>query len=114
MWDGGHGRAEQTRGARIRRLVRELSHGEPDGESGRACAGWRRLPDQMERIDGGRLFELVRTTMPQDGPGSLSPASTADVLAFMLNRNKFPGGKTELPADLDGLKTIRIDPSKKH
>jgi len=62
----------------------------------------------------GELFELVRATMPQDGPGSLSPAQYADVIAFMLNKNKFPGGKTELPADLDGLKTIRIDASKKH
>ena len=26
----------------------------------------------------------------------------ADVLAFMLNKNKFPAGKIELPADLDG------------
>lgn len=62
----------------------------------------------------GELLELVRTTMPQDGPGSLSPAQYADVLAFMLNKNKFPGGKIELPADLDGLKTIRIDALKKH
>jgi len=62
----------------------------------------------------GELFELVRATMPQDGPGSLSPAQYADVIAFMLNKNKFPGGKTELPVDPDGLKTIRIDPSKKH
>ena len=52
--------------------------------------------------------------MPQDGPGSLSPAQYADVLAFMLNKNKFPRGRIELPADLDGLRTIRIDPSKKH
>jgi mono/diheme cytochrome c family protein len=62
----------------------------------------------------GDLFELVRTTMPQDGPGSLSPAQYADVLAFMLNKNKFPGGNTELPADFEGLKTIRIEPAKKH
>jgi len=74
-------------------------------------------PDFLTKWNGsmvGDLFELVRTTMPQDGPGSLSPAQYADVLAFMLNRNKFPGGKIELPADLDGLRTIRIDPSKKH
>ena len=50
----------------------------------------------------------------KDGPGSLSPDQYADVLAFMLEKNKFPAGKTELPADLDGLKTIRIDSSKKH
>jgi hypothetical protein len=36
------------------------------------------------------------------------------VLAFMLDKNKFPGGKTELPADFDGLKTIRIEPLKQH
>jgi cytochrome c len=62
----------------------------------------------------GDLFELVRSTMPQDGPGSLSPAQYADVVAFMLNKNKFPAGATDLPADLEGLKTIRIEPSKKN
>jgi hypothetical protein len=36
------------------------------------------------------------------------------VVAFMLNKNKFPAGATDLPADLEGLKTIRIEPSKKN
>jgi len=74
-------------------------------------------PDFLTKWNGamvGDLFELVRTTMPQDGPGSLSPAQYADVLAFILNRNKFPEGKTELPSDIDELKTIRLDTSKKH
>jgi mono/diheme cytochrome c family protein len=73
-------------------------------------------PDFLTKWNGAmvsELFELVRTTMPQDGPGSLSPAQYADVLAFMLDKNKFPGGTTELPADPAGLKTIRIEASKK-
>jgi hypothetical protein len=46
--------------------------------------------------------------MPQSSPGSLTPAQTADLLAYMLSVSKYPAGDTELPADRDKLKTIQI------
>ena len=55
------------------------------------------------------LFARIRTTMPATKPGSLSPAETAQVIAFLLESNKFPAGKTALPTDPVQLKTIRID-----
>src|SRR5207249_7973521 len=61
----------------------------------------------------GELFEQIRQTMPQDGPGSLTSAQYADVLAFLLKKNKFPEGNTELASEYDALKTIRIDAAKK-
>ena len=61
----------------------------------------------------GELFEQIRQTMPQDSPGSLTSAQYADVLAFILKKNKFPEGKTELASEFDPLKSIRIDASKK-
>jgi len=73
--------------------------------------------DFLTKLNGSMLsdlFERIRTTMPQDGPGSLSSTQYADVVAFMLNKNNFPGGTTDLPDDLDALKAIRIEPSKKH
>jgi cytochrome c len=73
--------------------------------------------DFLTKLNGSMVSDLldrVRTTMPQDSPGSLSSPQYTDVVAFMLNKNKFPAGTTELPADFDELKTIRIEPSKKH
>jgi mono/diheme cytochrome c family protein len=73
--------------------------------------------DFLTKLNGSMLsdlFDRIRTTMPQDGPGSLSSAQYADVVAFMLNKNNFPAGTADLPADIDALKTIHIEPSKKH
>lgn len=41
------------------------------------------------------LSENIRTTMPADRPGSLSPAANADVVAFVLASNKFRAGALE-------------------
>ncbi len=64
-------------------------------------------------MTAGDLFEQIRQTMPQDAPGTLTPAQYADVLTFVLNKNKFPNGKSELAPDFDALKSIKIEPSKK-
>lgn len=56
----------------------------------------------------GELFELVRTTMPQDSPGRLSGAQSAEVLAFILRRNGFRPGASPLSSDLTALRETRI------
>jgi S-disulfanyl-L-cysteine oxidoreductase SoxD len=42
----------------------------------------------------GDLVNRIRTTMPQNQPGAMSRAQTADVLAFILQSGKFPAGST--------------------
>ena len=56
------------------------------------------------------LFDYISTAMPLGRPGSLSPATNADILAFILKSNNFPAGTKELSAD--GLKAIRFDAVK--
>ena len=55
------------------------------------------------------LFTRIRTTMPAIKPGSLTPAETSQLVAYILDANTFPSGKTELPADPGPLKAIHID-----
>jgi mono/diheme cytochrome c family protein len=43
----------------------------------------------------GDLFERIQTTMPADAPGTLKPAETADVIAFLLSKASFPAGDAE-------------------
>jgi S-disulfanyl-L-cysteine oxidoreductase SoxD len=57
----------------------------------------------------GDLFDRIRTTMPMDRPGSITPQQNADVIAFMLKANQHPAGKTELPTTVTPLKTIKIE-----
>jgi S-disulfanyl-L-cysteine oxidoreductase SoxD len=54
------------------------------------------------------LFERIRISMPQDNPGSLGRAQTADVVAYLLSVNKAPAGQSELSGDTDVLGTIKI------
>ena len=44
-----------------------------------------------------------------DRPGTLSRQQNADVIAFILEANSWPAGKTELPSQLAALKAIRIE-----
>jgi len=60
----------------------------------------------------GDLFERIRLTMPQDDPGRLSRQQDADIVAYVLNVNKYPQGKAELPLESEMLKQIRFDAPK--
>ena len=55
------------------------------------------------------LFEQIKEKMPKNDPGSLSPEQTAELVSYILKINKVPPGKTDLPADIDPLKDIRIE-----
>jgi mono/diheme cytochrome c family protein len=60
------------------------------------------------------LFEKIKTTMPASAPGSLTPEQTADVVAFILSTNHYPGGATELTADAAPQKKTPLgDPPQK-
>ena len=54
------------------------------------------------------LYDKVQRTMPQSAPGSLTPAQTTDLLAYMLSVNKYAAGDEELPVDREKLKTIQM------
>ena len=56
----------------------------------------------------GDLAERIRTTMPADGPGSLSRQQYVDILTFLLAKDGFPAGQTELPTTDEDLKQLKI------
>ena len=54
----------------------------------------------------GDLFIIVKQTMPQDKPASLSDQEYAEIVAFLLKSNKYPAGEQPLepnPAALKGI-----------
>jgi mono/diheme cytochrome c family protein len=63
---------------------------------------------QWDNTALGELFVRIRTTMPSDRPNSLSAQRYRDIVAFILQANKFPAGEKELDADLDALKQVLI------
>ena len=50
----------------------------------------------------------IRTTMPQGAPASLSPQAYIDIVSYMLQKNDFPAGDTELSPDPAELESIMI------
>jgi mono/diheme cytochrome c family protein len=55
------------------------------------------------------FFDRMRTGMPMEKPGSLSPAEYAAILAYMLQLNQYPVGVTELPSEEAALSQIRFE-----
>lgn len=58
----------------------------------------------------GELFGYIRETMPQDAPGTLTAAQTAEIVAHVLRGNRLPAGETPLPEDEEALDGIPFDP----
>ena len=54
------------------------------------------------------LFSFIRDMMPQGSANIVSDDSKADILAYILQRNSFPPGKTALTANVARLDTIQI------
>ena len=59
------------------------------------------------------LFETVKRSMPKDNPGSLNTRAYVDVVAYLLQANKFPSGSKDLSLNTDALAQIVIEKSKK-
>ena len=55
------------------------------------------------------LFDLLRTTMPDDNPGGLTAQQYKDIVAYILKTNGIPAGTDSLPGDPEALRLIKID-----
>jgi S-disulfanyl-L-cysteine oxidoreductase SoxD len=111
--EGVYTKEQAARGMTDYKNLCARCHGENllGGDEAPSVAG----ADFVERWTGktvGDLFELIRTTMPSDGPGTLSRKQSADITAYLLSVNEYPAGKTELVTETAPLKEIRIEPKK--
>jgi hypothetical protein len=56
----------------------------------------------------GELSARIQKIMPPDRPGSLTPQTYVDIIAFILQKNAFPPGNAELGINPEALEQIRI------
>ena len=114
VWDGVYTDAQAKRGQPIYNDKCASCHA-PDltgGESAPPLAGGQFMSN-WESLNAAQLFDRMKTSMPQNSPGSLSGQANADILAYMFQVNGFPTGKTELPNQAEALSTIKIESQKK-
>jgi mono/diheme cytochrome c family protein len=55
------------------------------------------------------LYDLLRSTMPDENPGILSNQEYIDVIGYMMKLNGVRPGATPLPTDGAALKKIRME-----
>lgn len=109
VWDGVYTAAQAERG-RIA-YTQSCASCHADDLRGRSTA-----PSLVEEsflflwsdMSVGDLFERTRLLMPSDRPGSLPSPTYADIIAFIVSKNGFPEGSTELGTDIAALKQILI------
>ena len=111
--DGVFTEAQAKRGAEVFAASCSSCHGADLGGDGFApplsgpefAANWNDLTV-------GDLFERMRISMPPEGPGTVPPSAKADILAHVLNVNRYPAGQTELEPKTEVLKQIKIEQKK--
>lgn len=109
VWDGVYTEEQATRGQAQYMRSCASCHA-PDLRGGSTAPSLVEESFSFQWADAtvGDLFERIRTLMPSDRPNSLSSQTYRDVVAFILQANKFPPGEKELDADLDALRQIAI------
>jgi mono/diheme cytochrome c family protein len=109
VWDGVYTTAQAARGkATFDTSCSRCHNSDLSGsERGPTLVGDK---FQSNWIDGSleALFSFIRDQMPQGSANIVSDESKTDVLAYILQRNSFPPGTTELVANGARLDTIQI------
>lgn len=115
VWDGVYSQAQADRGKALYSHECASCHGDnlmgKESENSPALTG-QHFTSQWNGRSVGDVFRKILRKMPQDDPGTLSPQESVDLVAFLLNFNKFPVGKADLPPENDILEGIHFDQKK--
>ncbi len=115
VWDGVYTDEQATRGEALYGEHCARCHGatlQGNGEGAQPLTG-ATFKSTWNGVSVGAMFDRVRLSMPQDKPGTMTRQQVADLLAFILQANKFPAGKTELARQTDLLNAITFQAEKK-
>jgi cytochrome c len=109
VWSGVYSEAQAYRGEKVADTTCIGCHGPKldGGDSGPKLVGETFLDGWSGQSVGG-LFSWVQEAMPPEAPGTLSKDETAAVIAYILQLNKIPAGKSDLPTERDALDRIGI------
>ena len=72
-----------------------------DGEFGGAPLNGQYFARHWGNGSAAALYGFLSAKMPPDRPGKLNPGTYADLVAFLLSKNGYVPGPTELPPDQD-------------
>jgi len=110
IWDGIYNRSQADRGKAVYANHCAKCHGDDlEGHDEVPQLGGAHFMADWEDQSIADLVQRIRGTMPLDNPGTLSGASTTDVVAYLMQQNGAPAGSAELPNDPSMQSSIRIN-----
>jgi hypothetical protein len=113
VWDGVFSKEQADRGAAAFKANCSECHGNDLAGDGFAPAlTGSDFMGNWTDLTVGDLFERIRISMPPSGPSSVPPDQKADIVAHILDANKFPAGTGVLEPKTETLKQIKIDQKK--
>lgn len=113
VWDGVFSQAQADRGAATYKSACSECHGNDLAGDGFAPAlNGADFMSNWTDLSVGDLFERIRISMPPSNPGGVTPADKADIVAHIMNTNKWPAGQNELEPKTEVLKGIKIEMKK--
>jgi quinoprotein glucose dehydrogenase len=107
VWDGVYSEGQAARGKVLSDAQCAFCH-QPDlrGQGFAPALVEDAFASRWQDGNLGDLFTIVKGTMPQDKPASLTDDEYAAIVAYLLQVNRYPAGQQELRADAATLKEI--------
>jgi cytochrome c len=114
VWTGAYSDAQAARGARVYEANCARCH--LANLKGNEMAPALADDSFLSSWDGKSvrsLYRLIVSTMPADNPGALDAGDVLDIVAYLLQANRFPAGSADLNAsdEAQHIQIIRHRPS---
>ena len=107
MWDGVYTEEQAKRGGEVYIQECGYCHGEKlEGTDVAPALAGGGFANVWNGRTVAEFFSRISNTMPEDGPGRLSPQQYADIAARVLQANEYPAGSTELSKETSELRGI--------
>jgi hypothetical protein len=112
VWDGVFTKQQADRGKEA--YGRACTHCHRDdlsgNEDGAPALRGAEFSERWKERPLSEFYFVLRETMPQDEPASLTTQVYVDIISFILSGNNMPAGEKELPSDMEALEQIKFMP----
>ena len=113
IWEGAFTAEQAERGAEAYKTACSECHGgDLMGDGFAPPLAGADFQGNWNDLSVGDFFERIRVSMPPSSPGSVTPQQKADIVAHLMNQNKFPAGAGQLEPKTEALKLIKIEMKK--
>jgi mono/diheme cytochrome c family protein len=113
VWDGVFTAEQAKRGeASYTENCASCHGGDMSGDGFAPALSGTDFAGNWNDLSVGDLYERIRISMPPSGPSAVPPQGKVDIVAHILDFNKYPAGSAELEPKTEVLKLIKIELKK--